>query len=137
MDTPLAARLFRQLYRPHALCQSRRRNVALLSSALHNARLHHRLQHAHLHQQRRHLATQPPARRSNTRIKTEEELNWQQRQMFVTEDRYDEYLKYPMVSAADLRSRKERPKKVKMLMRDFIEGMCWLCYAEKSSGSID
>jgi hypothetical protein len=35
----------------------------------------------------------------------------------------EEYNKYPMVTADQLRGRKERPRRVKMLTRDFIEGM--------------
>jgi hypothetical protein len=37
----------------------------------------------------------------------------------------EEFQRYPMVTAMDLRGRKERPRRVKMFMRDFIEG--WLC----------
>jgi hypothetical protein len=34
----------------------------------------------------------------------------------------EEYNKYPMVTADQLRGRRERPRRVKMLTRDFIEG---------------
>ncbi len=44
--------------------------------------------------------------------------------MMFPEDMSEEYKKYPMVNCQDLRGRTERPRRVKMLMRDFIEG--WL-----------
>jgi hypothetical protein len=34
----------------------------------------------------------------------------------------EEYNKYPMVTADQLRGRRDRPRRVKMLTRDFIEG---------------
>ncbi|CAJ2500202.1 Uu.00g030550.m01.CDS01 [Anthostomella pinea] len=49
------------------------------------------------------------------------ESNWQQRTELFSLDLSDEYKTYPMVTANDLRGRRERPRKVKMLMRDFIE----------------
>lgn len=54
------------------------------------------------------------------------ESNWQQRTEILSLDMSEEYKKYPTVTANDLRRRSERPKKVKMLMRDFIEGMLWV-----------
>ncbi|KAL9130495.1 MAG: hypothetical protein Q9217_001315 [Psora testacea] len=47
--------------------------------------------------------------------------NWQQRTEVFPPDKLSEYEKAPMVTADKLRSRKERPKRVKMLARDFIE----------------
>lgn len=37
-------------------------------------------------------------------------------------DMAEEYEKFPMVTADQLRSRRERPRRVKMFTRDFIEG---------------
>lgn len=50
------------------------------------------------------------------------ESHWQQRSDLFPQDMSEEYSKYPMVTADQLRGRRERPKRVKMLTRDFIEG---------------
>ena len=50
------------------------------------------------------------------------ESHWQQRSDLFPLDMSEEYQKYPMVTADQLRGRRERPRRVKMLTRDFIEG---------------
>lgn len=47
--------------------------------------------------------------------------NWQQRIDAFPAERGNEYRRYPLVTADELRHRKGRPKRVKMWMRDFIE----------------
>ena len=54
------------------------------------------------------------------------ESRWQQRTSSFPQDRSEEFARYPMVDADMLRSRINRPKRVKMLMRDFIEGRDFL-----------
>jgi hypothetical protein len=51
------------------------------------------------------------------------ESTWQQRTDILPHDMSEEYSKFPTVTADDLRGRRERPRRVKMLARDFIEGM--------------
>ncbi|KAL8774859.1 MAG: hypothetical protein Q9209_000798 [Squamulea sp. 1 TL-2023] len=46
---------------------------------------------------------------------------WQQRSDILPPDKAKDFAKYPMVTANTLRPRKDRPKRVKMLTRDFIE----------------
>ena len=52
-----------------------------------------------------------------------EDAHWQQRTSLISPDMAKEYKSYPMVTAKELRDRRERPRQVKMFMRDFIEGM--------------
>src|SRR2546421_6428841 len=105
MDSPVI-NLFRQLF-SHRNCQLLRSHSAL-PFRIHNART----------VQRCHLSTQKEdvSRR---------ESNWQQRTNVFPQDRMHEYKRYPMVTADGLRDRRVRPKRVKMLTRDFIEGS-WL-----------
>lgn len=71
--------------------------------------------------------------RSSSNDSAEEESgqtsNWQQRTDIFPPDKLRDYEKYPMVTADALRSRRERPRRVKMLTRDFIEGVC--CFHSK------
>lgn len=50
------------------------------------------------------------------------ESRWQQRTNLLPEDRREEFAQYPYISMSELKGRKERPRKVKMLLRDFIDG---------------
>lgn len=94
MDSPLVSSLFRSLFRQRA-CLRPVRNGAVL---------------AH----RRHI-TFPVAPDSSKDL-------WQPRSTFLQRDRSEEFGRYPMVTAKMLATRKERPKRVKMLVRDFIDG---------------
>ncbi|KAI1638772.1 S-adenosyl-L-methionine-dependent methyltransferase [Biscogniauxia mediterranea] len=114
MDSPIVTQLFRQLFR-HPKCPSRRNLVALTTCLQHGRRM--QLYH---HQQRRGMASRDVTRgaKSNSSVKGSE---WQQRTELFSLDMTEEYKQYPMVTANDLRGRRERPRRVKMLMRDFIE----------------
>ncbi|KAI2468732.1 DUF185-domain-containing protein [Annulohypoxylon bovei var. microspora] len=115
MDSPIVAQLFRQLFR-HPACQSRR-NLATLSSCLRYGRRVHQLQH----EQRRHMATRPHTVRGGKKGLPDKEAHWQQRSELFAHDMSDEYKAFPTVTANSLRTKSERPRQVKMLMRDFIE----------------
>ena len=49
--------------------------------------------------------------------------NWQQRTSIFPPNKLQEYERAPLVTANALRGRRERPRRVKMLTRDFIEGL--------------
>jgi len=108
MDSPIISRLFRQLFthRPchtlssHSSLQFRTRSIRHIQLRCYAAR----------------------ARKTNDETTTRNESHWQQRSDIFSQDMLEEYNKYPMVTADQLRGRRERPRKVKMLTRDFIEG---------------
>ncbi|CAG8980529.1 hypothetical protein HYALB_00002526 [Hymenoscyphus albidus] len=104
MDSPIISRLFRQLF-THRPCQ------ALRSSASVQGRSHYARR-----QQIRGMAS-----RKSVQPVDKSESHWQQRMESFPADKQNEYDKYPMVTADQLRARRERPRRVKMLTRDFIE----------------
>lgn len=106
MDSPIVTQLFRQLFR-HPACRSRR-NLVTLAATIQDAR---RLR------QRRAYSSQ----RGGKTVQ-QSESHWQQRTELFPVDMTEEFRKYPMVTAKELRSRRDRPRRVKMLTRDFIEG---------------
>ncbi|TQN70192.1 Protein arginine methyltransferase NDUFAF7-like protein [Colletotrichum shisoi] len=134
MDSPAVTRLFRELFRRPA-CQSRRHCTAATSTL---PALSQRRPHPHNHHHKTAAATtRPPTgingpstsqQRREYAVKTfaekQEKTNeskWQQRTSLFPNDRADEFDTYPTLSSRDLAARSTRPRKVKMLTRDFIE----------------
>jgi hypothetical protein len=107
MDSPIISRLFRQLF-THRACQSLRSHSALPF----------RIQRAK-HGQTRCMSSRIGDGGEGT---SRNESHWQQRTDMFPLDMSEEYQKYPMVTADQLKGRRERPRRVKMLTRDFIEG---------------
>nr|OQO17654.1 hypothetical protein B0A51_17097 [Rachicladosporium sp. CCFEE 5018] len=109
MESAVLNTLFRRLA-THRFCQ---RGAPAIHHALPTGQRRHSSRYPHT----------PPQSRgpSSKRPKTSVESNWQQRTDAFPEDKADEFHRYPLVTATDLRTRKERPRRVKMLMRDFIE----------------
>ncbi|GAP88750.1 putative duf185-domain-containing protein [Rosellinia necatrix] len=132
MDSPIVTQIFRQLFR-HPACQSRRHLTTTTTTTTFVAPLQNGRrtlprprqprqpkQPAQQTQQRRAFITRSRVRGARPQTK-DDDANWQQRTEIFSDDMSDEYRKYPTVTANDLRLQKVRPRKVKMLMRDFIE----------------
>lgn len=116
MDSPIVTQLFRQLFRHgHPACQSRR-NLTNLAGAIHQGR-----------QLRQVRALSSEHKRRGALSTSEKERQWQQRSNVSPGDRTEDLKRYPTVTAKELRSYRERPRRVKMLMRDFIEGQLGPC----------
>ncbi len=106
MDSPIISRLFRQLF-THRACQSLRSH----------SELPFRIRDAS-HRQTRCMSSRTGDGRNTSR----NESHWQQRMDILPLDMSEEYQRYPMVTADQLKGRRERPRRVKMFTRDFIEG---------------
>lgn len=102
MDSPVVAQLFRQLF-SHRASQCLRAPAVSLSRS-----------------QRRGLASSRGDDADSAKMSSESK--WQQRTDLFPQERGEEFKRYATVTADSLRTRKERPRRVKMLMRDFIEG---------------
>lgn len=116
MDSPIVAQLFRQLFRHRPRgCQGQfphLRNGLRKGPAVAVA---HRSCSAH--QSRSYVA-----RPSRDRGMKTNESRWQQRTNILPQDRSEEFAEYPYITMQELKQRTERPRKVKMLLRDFIDG---------------
>ncbi|KAJ4345684.1 uncharacterized protein N0V89_011819 [Didymosphaeria variabile] len=112
MDSPQVTQLFRQLFSHRASqCLVRGARPALAQAARTPQTQH------------RGKATKA-APRSTTRLgegETKRESRWQPRRNAFPHERTEEFERYPLVTSDMLRSRRERPRRVKMLLRDFIE----------------
>ncbi|VUC22127.1 unnamed protein product [Clonostachys rosea] len=108
MDTPLVSQLFRQLFhqRPAGCLQN------LRQAARRNT-------NGSFVVQSRSYSSRPRA--SKDRGMKTNESRWQQRTNLLPEDRSAEFAQYPQLTVEDLKLRKERPRKVRMLLRDFID----------------
>lgn len=101
MDSPVLNQLFRQLFR-HPACQTSRRAPSSISR-----------------QTRTFLTRRSPG--IPKRKSQDDGMLWTKRGDIV-KNIDKEYLSYPTVTAKELRHRRERPRQVKMLTREFIDG---------------
>lgn len=113
MDSPAVTQIFRQLFSQCASqCLARGARPALAQAARTPQTQH------------RGKATKAAPRAPRLgEGETKRESRWQPRHTVSFNERDDEYKRYPMVTADELRVRRERPRRVRMLLRDFIEGM--------------
>jgi hypothetical protein len=112
MDSPIVAQLFRQLFHHRPPGCKGIRNLPRIRNGLRTTAI---VGHS---QSRFYVAGRP----SSDRGMKKNESRWQQRTNILPQDRSAEFAEYPYISAAELKERTERPRKVKMLLRDFIDG---------------
>ncbi|KAF3399114.1 hypothetical protein DPV78_006164 [Talaromyces pinophilus] len=112
MDSPLLNQLFRQLFN-HRACQcTRSTSVRRLNGTRHGSATLRYQQQSRSFLSRRETSSKKTATNDGT--------------MWLKRDDYPRHLDqqlrtFPLVTAKDLRNRRERPRQVKMLTREFIE----------------
>lgn len=113
MDSPAITSIFRRLL-SHNTCSKIRYRPALGYSRQLTA-----------YRQQRTIfgfGNRTEKRYGNATTEQSNEPAWRRRQDIIQDGKAEEYRVYPMVTADELRTRKQRPRRVKMLLRDFIEG---------------
>ncbi|KAH7321269.1 S-adenosyl-L-methionine-dependent methyltransferase [Stachybotrys elegans] len=119
MDSPIVAQLFRQLFRHRPRgCQNRLAYAHAHISASSSSSSIHVASRFVRQQQRRSYSDR---RVSLDRGLKNNESRWQQRTHILPEDRSAEFAEYPYITLDELKTRTERPRRVKMLLRDFID----------------
>ena len=111
MDSPVLNQLFRQLFQ-HPACRSLRASSALSGRRPGCVRLSNPSR-----QQCRSFF----GRRQGTKKSLDSGVVWNQRK-HLNRDLQDEFQTHPLVTAKELRNHRERPRQVKMLTREFIDG---------------
>lgn len=111
MDSPAMNQLFRQLFN-HRACQcTRPATVRRLNGTRHGLQQYQ--------QSRPFLSRRETSSKKNP---TNDGSMWTKRDDYPRD--LDQQLRtFPLVTAKDLRNRRERPRQVKMLTREFIDGM--------------
>ncbi|KAI9899117.1 hypothetical protein N3K66_005578 [Trichothecium roseum] len=112
MDSPVVSNLFRQLFRHRPPGCLRNLHGPATASATAAATTRSG--------QRRTYAGVPHGASKDRGMKTNES-RWQQRTNILPDDRTEEFKQFPQLTADDLKRRTERPRKCKMLLRDFID----------------
>lgn len=106
MDSPVITQLFRQLFSHRARqCVARGAIAPSTRPAVQHARI-----------QRRGVSSRSEV------FDPKREGKWTPRPTVFPNERIEEFERYPLVTAEELKGRRERPRRVKMLMREFIEG---------------
>ncbi|KAG9571053.1 hypothetical protein KCU79_g457, partial [Aureobasidium melanogenum] len=101
MESPAVSQLFKQLFQ-HRPCQTcLTRHVRQAPRRLYSS-------------QKQYTSPNYQGRRKED---SKLESNWQQRSSSFPPDKLEEYKRYPQVTSDGLRARKDRPRRVRMLMR--------------------
>ncbi|KLU88720.1 hypothetical protein MAPG_07705 [Magnaporthiopsis poae ATCC 64411] len=123
MDSAILSQLFKKLF-SHPACVRQPRLAAATTLASGNGHRPYTSHSRHRHHAVRagpQTGTRGFASHRGPKSTARADAHWQQRTDIFTADRSGEFGNYPTVTAAELRGRRERPRRVKMLTRDFIE----------------